>query len=100
IVTVGTRNIYDVAIDPFARVYARDNTNDGDGWNTRLHYLPLKPNMGYPSLYQNFATEHFPTMHDYGGGSGVGSIWLQDPAAPAGMEDAAHHRGLAPQRLL
>src|SRR5215213_2694751 len=28
---VGTRNIYDVAIDPFANLYARDNTNDGDG---------------------------------------------------------------------
>jgi putative membrane-bound dehydrogenase-like protein len=87
IVTVGTRNIYDVAIDPFARVFARDNTNDGDGWNTRLHYLPFNANMGYPSLYQNFATEHFPSLHDYGGGSGVGSLWLQDPSWPAGMND-------------
>jgi putative membrane-bound dehydrogenase-like protein len=87
IVNVGTRNIYDVAIDPFARLYARDNTNDGDGWNTRLHYLPAGANMGYPSLYQNFATEHFPTMFDYGAGSGVGSLWLQDPAWPAGLNN-------------
>ena len=99
IVTVGTRNIYDVALDPFARVYARDNTNDGDGWNTRLHYLPFNANMGYPSLYQNFATEHFPTMHDYGGGSGVGSIWLQDPAWPAGMNDALFTGDWTTQRI-
>ncbi|MFL5619969.1 MAG: heme-binding domain-containing protein [Gemmatimonadaceae bacterium] len=99
IVTVGTRNIYDVALDPLARVYARDNTNDGDGWNTRLHYLPFNANMGYPSLYQNFATEHFPTMHDYGGGSGVGSLWLQDPAWPAGMNDALYTGDWTTQRI-
>ncbi|MEO8621574.1 MAG: PQQ-dependent sugar dehydrogenase, partial [bacterium] len=80
IVAVGTRNIYDVAIDPFGRVYARDNTNDGDGWDTRLHYLAPGANMGYPIKYQNFKTEHFPTLADYGPGAGVGSLWLQDPA--------------------
>jgi len=99
IVTVGTRNIYDVAIDPFARVYARDNTNDGDGWNTRLHYLPYGANMGYPSLYQNFATEHFPSLHDYGGGSGVGSLWIQDPAWPAGMNDGLYTGDWTTQRI-
>ena len=99
IVTVGTRNIYDVAIDPFARVYARDNTNDGDGWNTRLHYLPFGANMGYPSLYQNFATEHFPSLHDYGGGSGVGSLWIQDPAWPAGMNDGLYTGDWTTQRI-
>jgi putative membrane-bound dehydrogenase-like protein len=99
IVTVGTRNIYDVAIDPFARVFARDNTNDGDGWNTRLHYLPFGANMGYPSLYQNFATEHFPSLHDYGGGSGVGSLWIQDPAWPAGMNDGLFTGDWTTQRI-
>jgi HEAT repeat protein len=99
LVTVGTRNIYDVAIDPFARLYARDNTNDGDGWNTRLHYLPFGANMGYPSLYQNFATEHFPTMHDYGAGSGVGALWIQDPAWPAGMNDGLYTGDWTTQRI-
>jgi putative membrane-bound dehydrogenase-like protein len=99
LVTVGTRNIYDVAIDPFARVYARDNTNDGDGWNTRLHYLAPGANMGYPSLYQNFAAEHFPAMHDYGAGSGVGALWIQDPAWPAGMNDALYTGDWTTQRI-
>ena len=99
LVTVGTRNIYDVAIDPFARLYARDNTNDGDGWNTRLHYLAPGANMGYPSLYQNFATEHFPAMHDYGAGSGVGALWIQDPAWPAGMNDGLYTGDWTTQRI-
>ena len=87
IVTVGTRNMYDVAIDPFARVYSRDNTNDGDGWDTRLHYLAPGANMGYPMLYQNFRTEHFPSLADYGPGAGVGGLWIQDPAWPAGYNN-------------
>ncbi|CAN5905705.1 hypothetical protein BH11GEM1_BH11GEM1_30060 [soil metagenome] len=90
IVSVGTRNIYDVALDPFAHVFARDNTNDGDGWDTRLHYLAPGANMGYPMLYQNFKTEHFPSLADYGPGAGVGSVWLQDPAWPAGFNNTLY----------
>ncbi|MEO8562490.1 MAG: HEAT repeat domain-containing protein [bacterium] len=99
IVTVGTRNIYDVALDPFARVFSRDNTNDGDGWDTRLHYLAPGANMGYPSLYQNFASEHFPTLHDYGAGSGVGGLWLQDPAWPAGFNNTLFTGDWTTQRI-
>lgn len=87
IVATGTRNIYDVTLDPFARVFARDNTNDGDGWDSRLHYLAPGANMGYPSLYQNFGKEHFPSLADYGAGAAVGSVWLQDPAWPAGFNN-------------
>jgi hypothetical protein len=93
IVTVGTRNIYDVAIDPFARVYGRDNTNDGDGWNTRLHYLAPGAHMGYPSFYQNFGTEHFPSLADYGGGSGSARSGSRIRMA-CGAEQHAPHRGL------
>jgi glucose/arabinose dehydrogenase len=34
----GTRNIYDIAIDPVMNIFTRDNTNDGGGWNDRLTY--------------------------------------------------------------
>ena len=87
IVAVGTRNIYDVSIDPFDRIFARDNTNDGDGWDSRLHYMAPGANLGYPMLYQNFKTEHFPSLADYGAGAAVGSIWLQDPAWPEGYNN-------------
>ncbi len=81
----GTRNIYDVAVDPFLNVFTRDNTNDGDGWDIRLHYLPGGANMGYPALYKNFADEHMPSLADYGGGSGTGGLWVHDPGFPNGF---------------
>lgn len=87
---VGTRNIYDVAVSPHLHLFARDNTNDGDGWNTRLHYLPALADMGYPTKYRNFEDEHMPTLEDYGGGSGTGGLWIQDPGLPAGYENTLY----------
>ena len=83
----GTRNVFDVAIDPFLHVFARDNTNDGEGWDIRLHYLAAGANMGYPNFFQNFPTELFPSLADYGAGAGVGGLWIQDPSWPAGYNN-------------
>ncbi|MES1259642.1 MAG: heme-binding domain-containing protein, partial [Gemmatimonadota bacterium] len=85
IYAVGTRNIYDLGVDPFLHVFTRDNTNDGDGWDTRLHYIPAGANMGYPMLYLNFATEHMPSLADYGAGAGTGGLWVHDPGMPEGF---------------
>jgi glucose/arabinose dehydrogenase len=90
IYATGTRNIYDVAIDPFLHVFSRDNTNDGDGWNTRFHYLAPGANMGYPVLYQNFADELFPSLADYGSGSGTGGLFVQDPGLPEGYDNTLY----------
>jgi hypothetical protein len=86
----GTRNIYDVAIDPFLHVFSRDNTNDGDGWDTRFHYLAAGANMGYPVLYKNFPDELFPSLADYGPGSGTGDLFVQDPALPDGYANTLY----------
>jgi hypothetical protein len=51
------RNICDVAISPTLDMFARDNTNDGKGWNTRFHHYTALGDHGYPRLYQNFADE-------------------------------------------
>ncbi|MDQ6613146.1 MAG: DUF1080 domain-containing protein, partial [Gemmatimonadota bacterium] len=81
----GTRNMYDLAVDPLLHVFSRDNTNDGDGWDTRLHYLPPGANMGYPTLYKNFPDEHMRSLADYGAGSGTGGLWVHDPFFPQGF---------------
>ncbi|MDB4912452.1 MAG: heme-binding protein [Gemmatimonadetes bacterium] len=99
IVADGTRNIYDVALDPYARIFARDNTNDGDGWDTRLHYMAPGANMGYPARYQNFGAEHFPSLADYGAGAGVGSVWIQDPAWPVGFNNTLYTGDWAIQKI-
>ena len=74
-----TRNICDVAISPTLDMFARDNTNDGKGWNIRVHHLTEGSEHGYPRLYKNFAEESVKPMLDLGGGSGTGALYLNEP---------------------
>lgn len=78
----GTRNILEVALDPWLNGFARDNTNDGGGWDVRLHHFTPLSQHGYPSLYLNFADEIVPPLADYGGGSGCGALFLDEPGFP------------------
>lgn len=84
----GTRNILEVALSPRLDGIARDNTNDGDGWDVRLHHLTAFAEHGYPSLYKNFAAETVAPLADYGAGSGCGSLWLDEPGIPAAWNRA------------
>ena len=79
----GTRNVYDVAIDPFMNVISRENTNDGVGWWARSNHYIQSGDYGYPSLYTDFPEDMLPALGEYGSGSGVGSLYLQEPSWPA-----------------
>lgn len=81
----GTRNIYDVSIDPLMNVFTRDNTNDGDDWNDRLAYDVPTGYYGYPSYFMHFPGEFIDCLADYGGGAPCGSIFLDEPALPKGL---------------
>jgi putative membrane-bound dehydrogenase-like protein len=81
--TSGTRNILEVALSPLLDGFARDNTNDGGGWDVRFHHFTGLEDHGYPRLYKNFADEAITPLADYGGGSGCGAAWLDDPGLPA-----------------
>lgn len=78
----GTRNIYDLAIDPFMNLFTCDNTNDGDDWNLRLSHMIPGAEYGYPSLFRNFSNEIMPAMQDFGGGSPTGALFLDEPGWP------------------
>ena len=78
----GTRNLLAVAISPTLELFTRDNTNDGDDWNDRLSFNPFGAQMGYPTLFRNFADEIIPTLFDFGGGSPVGSIFIDELNLP------------------
>lgn len=78
----GTRNIYDVAIDPFMNVFTRDNTNDGGGWNIRFSHHLQSGELGYPVLFQHFTDEILPALVDVGGGSGTGALFMDEPNWP------------------
>ena len=82
LVVRGTRNIYDVAIDPLLNLFTCDNTNDGDDWNVRLSHMIPTANYGYPSLFRHFSDEMIPTMVDYGGGAPTGSLFIDEPGYP------------------
>lgn len=79
----GTRNIYDVAIDPFMNIYTRGNTNDGGGWNIRFIHYTQSGEYGYPNFFKNFTEETIPALIDLGGGSGTGSYFMDDDRWPA-----------------
>jgi len=79
IYSTGTRNILEVAISPTMDIFARDNTNDGGGWNVRFHHFTGMDNHGYPRLYKNFADEAIAPLADYGGGSGCGAVYIDEP---------------------
>ena len=79
----GTRNILEAAMSPLLDGFARDNTNDGGGWNIRFHHFAGGEDHGYPRLFKNFADEIIAPLADYGGGSGTGACWIEDPAWPA-----------------
>ena len=86
----GQRNILDVSIDPYMNIFTRDNTNDGGGWNVRLTHILQSAHYGYPSLYLNYSNEIMPTLKDYGGGSGCGSMYFQDLRWPEKYRDALY----------
>lgn len=84
----GTRNILEVAVSPLLDGFARDNTNDGGGWDIRLHHLTGFDDHGYPRLFKNFPDEIVAPLADYGGGSGCGAAWIDEPGIPPGWNNA------------
>lgn len=86
----GTRNIYGISISPTLDLFARDNTNDGGGWNVRFHHLSGLEDHGYPRLFRNFAEEIVPPLADYGGGSGCGACFLSEPGIPPAWNNGVY----------
>src|SRR5690606_26752280 len=80
--THGLRNIYDVAIDSYMNIFTRGNTNDGGGWNIRFSHQIQNREDGYPLLFKNFTEDIIPALVDLGGGSGTGSLFIDDSRWP------------------
>lgn len=84
----GTRNIVEAAVSPLLDLFTRDNTNDGGGWDVRLHHFSGLTDHGYPRLFKNFPDEIIQPLADYGGGSGCGGGWIDEPGIPAAWNNA------------
>ncbi|WP_254508543.1 PVC-type heme-binding CxxCH protein [Anatilimnocola floriformis] len=91
VVTSGTRNHLDVAMDSLDNIFTYDNTDDGLGWWTRFtHHVP-SGYYGYPYDYLKHAERHLPRISEHGGGSPVGAACYREAAWPAKFQDAAFH---------
>ena len=88
IYSTGTRNILGTPTSPYLDMFARDNTNDGGGWDVRFHHFSGLEAHGYPRLYKNFPKEHVQPLADYGGGSGCGSVYIHEPGFPEEWKNA------------
>jgi putative membrane-bound dehydrogenase-like protein len=86
--STGTRNILGTPISPLLDLFARDNTNDGGGWDVRFHHFTGLEDHGYPRMYMNFSDEIIKPLADYGGGSGCGSAYLSEPGFPEKWNNA------------
>ena len=74
IFSTGTRNILGTPISPLLDLFARDNTNDGGGWEVFFHHFTGLGDHGYPRMFINFPQEIIQPLANYGGGSGCGSV--------------------------
>ena len=82
IFATGLRNPFDIAIDPYLNFFTRDNDNNGPGWDIRVSHLVQSAHYGYTQLYANFTDEIMPPLGQFGGGSGTGTLFLDDPNWP------------------
>ncbi len=79
----GLRNPFDIGIDPFMNLFTRDNNdNRAGGWDIRVSHLIQGAYYGYSQHYANFPDEIMPPLGQFGVGSGVGTLFLQDERWP------------------
>ena len=86
----GLRNPFDLAIDPFLNIFARDNTNDGGGWDTRVSHLIQSGEYGYTRLFANFTDEILPPLGTFGGGGGTGGLLIEESRWPEKYQRALY----------
>jgi putative membrane-bound dehydrogenase-like protein len=80
--TSGTRNHLEPNLDAADNLFTYDNTDDGDGWWTRVTHHVDGGYYGYPYDYHDHPERFLPRMAEYGGGSPCGAVFYKDDAWP------------------
>jgi putative membrane-bound dehydrogenase-like protein len=78
----GTRNHLEPNLDERDDLFTYDNTDDGDGWWTRVTHHIDGGYYGYPYDYRPRPDRHLPRMAEYGGGSPCGAVFYREDAWP------------------
>jgi len=80
--TSGTRNHLEANLDDRDNLFTYDNTDDGDGWWTRVTHHVDGGYYGYPFDYHDRPDRMLPRMAEYGGGSPCGATFYKEDAWP------------------
>lgn len=78
----GTRNHLEPNLDARDNLFTYDNTDDGDGWWTRVTHHIDGGYYGYPYDYHDRPDRFLPRMAEYGGGSPCGALFYKEDAWP------------------
>ena len=78
----GTRNHLEPNLDARDNLFTYDNTDDGDGWWTRVTHHIDGGYYGYPYDYHDRPDRMLDRMAEYGGGSPCGGLVYKEDAWP------------------
>ncbi len=82
VISTGTRNHLEPNLDARDNLFTYDNTDDGDGWWTRVTHHIDGGYYGYAYDYHNHKDRMLDRMAEYGGGSPCGGVLYKEDAWP------------------
>ncbi|WP_435019742.1 PVC-type heme-binding CxxCH protein [Tundrisphaera sp. TA3] len=82
VLTTGTRNHLEPNLDAADNLFTYDNTDDGDGWWTRVTHHVDGGYYGYPYDYHDHPDRFLDRMAEYASGSPCGGIVYREDAWP------------------
>ena len=82
VLTTGTRNHLEPNLDAQDNLFTYDNTDDGDGWWTRVTHHVDGGYYGYPYDYHKYPDRFLDRLAEYGGGSPTGGLVYREDAWP------------------
>jgi len=87
VLSTGTRNHLEPNLDDRDNLFTYDNTDDGDGWWTRVTHHVDGGYYGYPYDYHDHPDRFLNRITEYAGGSPCGGLVYKEDAWPE------HYRG-------
>jgi putative heme-binding domain-containing protein len=82
VISTGTRNHLEPNLDARDNLFTYDNTDDGDGWWTRVTHHIDGGYYGYPYDYHNHKDRFLNRIAEFGGGSPCGGVVYKEDAWP------------------
>ena len=82
VISTGTRNHLEPNLDDRDNLFTYDNTDDGDGWWTRVTHHVDGGYYGYPYDYHDFPDRFLNRIAEFGGGSPCGGVVYKEDAWP------------------